>query len=101
MNLRRVPGQPKYSAKNISKPISFMYIGDAQSVFLVGDFNDWDPQAHPLTQHVDGAWRTSVHLSHGHHHYLFIVDGKSTLDPRADGIARNEQGEKVSLVAVS
>ena len=101
MNLRRAPHQPKYSAKNVHKPVSFMYIGEAQSVFLVGDFNDWDPKAHPLTQHIDGAWRTSVHLNHGHHHYIFLVDGKPTLDPRADGIARNESGEKVSMVAVS
>ena len=78
-----------------------MYIGDAEQVNLVGDFNDWDPQAHPLTQHVDGAWRINVQLNHGHHHYLFIIDGKSTLDPRATGIARNEKGEKVSLISVS
>ena len=101
MNFRRPPHQPKYSAKNSQKPIPFMYIGEAQSVSLVGDFNDWDPQAHPLSQHIDGACRTSVHLNHGHHHYLFLVDGKPTLDPRADGIARNEKGEKVSLLAVS
>ncbi len=102
MNLRRHPAHPpKYSAKNIQKPVAFMYIGDAQQVFLVGDFNDWDPQAHPLTHHVDGAWRINIPLAHGHHHYLFLVDGRPTLDPRADGIARNEKNEKVSLVAVS
>ena len=95
------PHQPKYSAKNILKPVSFMYLGDAKSVFLIGDFNDWDPEAHPLTQHVDGAWRINVCLNHGHHHYQFLVDGKPTLDPRADGIGRNEKNEKVSLVAVS
>jgi 1,4-alpha-glucan branching enzyme len=102
MNLRRhAPHAPKYSAKNVHKPVSFMYLGDAREVNLIGDFNDWDPLAHPLKQHIDGAWRIEVSLNHGHHHYLFLVDGKPTLDPRATGIARNEKGEKVSLLSVS
>jgi hypothetical protein len=29
------------------------------------------------------------------------VDGQLTLDPRAQGITRNDQGERVSLVPVS
>ena len=55
----------------------------------------------PLKRMPDGAWRTEVMLNHGHHHYLFVVDGKPTLDPRAQGVARNERNEKVSLLAVS
>ena len=47
------------------------------------------------------AWRAEIPVPHGHHHYLLIVDGKPTLDPRGHGIARNESGEKVSLLAVS
>jgi len=49
----------------------------------------------------DGAWRIDLPLTHGHHHYLFVIDGKLRLDPRAQGVARNERNEKVSLVAVS
>ena len=33
--------------------------------------------------------------------YLFIVDGKPRLDPKASGIARNSRNERVSLIAVS
>jgi len=97
------PLKPKaYSAKSIIKPVVFIcQAPDATAVFISGDFNDWDPTAHPLKQMPDGAWRTEVQLNHGHHHYLFVVDGKPMLDPRAQGIARNEKNEKVSLVAVS
>ncbi|HOY56692.1 MAG TPA: hypothetical protein PK640_00970 [Verrucomicrobiota bacterium] len=42
-----------------------------------------------------------VELRHGHHRYAFWVDGQLTLDPRAQGITRNDQGERVSLVPVS
>jgi 1,4-alpha-glucan branching enzyme len=91
-----------YSARSIIKPVPFVCLApDAQQVTIMGDFNDWHPSAHPMKRMVDGAWRLEVQLHHGHHHYLFVVDGKPVLDPRAQGIARNEQGAKVSLVAVS
>ncbi|HXG46798.1 MAG TPA: isoamylase early set domain-containing protein [Methylomirabilota bacterium] len=91
-----------YSAKNVNKPVAFICLAEsAQQVCLTGDFNDWDFQSHPMKRQVDGSWRLEVPLSHGHHHYLFVIDGKPTLDPRAQGVARNEKNEKVSLVAVS
>jgi hypothetical protein len=42
-----------------------------------------------------------VTLGHGGHHYQFLVDGKAVNDPRAQGLARNLQGEKVSMILVS
>jgi 1,4-alpha-glucan branching enzyme len=92
----------RYSAKNNRKPVVFICRPtDANDVYLVGDFNDWDPWANRMKRQVDGAWRLEVLLNHGHHQYLFLVDGKPALDPQAYGIARNEKNEKVSLVAVS
>ena len=92
----------RYSAKKMAKPVNFTCIApDAKEVFLTGDFNDWDPRAHPMTRNHDGGWLIQIQLNHGHHHYQFVVDGKAMLDPRAQGNARNHQGEKVSLIAVS
>jgi 1,4-alpha-glucan branching enzyme len=92
----------RYSAKKMAKPINFICVAPAaKHVTLVGDFNDWNPTAYPMKRQPDGAWLVQVALNHGHHHYQFLVDGKPTLDPRAQGVARNEQGEKVSLLAVS
>jgi 1,4-alpha-glucan branching enzyme len=73
----------------------------AQHVSLVGDFNQWNATAHPMKQMPDGAWLLSVELKHGHHRYAFLVDGVLTLDPRAQGITRNDRNERVSLVPVS
>jgi 1,4-alpha-glucan branching enzyme len=97
------PHRPKaYSAKNMVKPVPFTcFAPQARAVFVLGDFNDWDPSAHPMRRQPDGAWRLDLPLSHGHHHYRFLVDGKPVLDPRAHGTARDHQGEKVSLVSVS
>lgn len=91
-----------YSAKKMSKPVNFICVApQARSVALVGDFNDWDPAAFPMKRQPDGNWLIQIPLHHGHHHYQFLVDGKPTLDPKAQGIARNEQDEKVSLIAIS
>jgi 1,4-alpha-glucan branching enzyme len=92
----------RYSAKKMAKPVNFVCVApDAREVFLTGDFNDWDPSSHPMKRQVDGAWTIQVPLTHGHHHYRYIVDGKPMLDARAHGTARNHEGEKVSLLAVS
>ena len=101
-NLRQGrPGQ-RYSVKKTLKPVNFVCVApQARQVMLAGDFNDWDPEALPLKRQPDGSWTAQVTLGHGHHHYRFLVDGKPTLDPRAQGVARNEQNEKVSLIAVS
>jgi 1,4-alpha-glucan branching enzyme len=74
---------------------------EAKSVSLVGDFNQWEPASHPMKQMPDKSWLLNVELKHGHHRYAFLVDGVLTLDPRAQGITRNDKGERVSLVPVS
>ena len=73
----------------------------AQSVSLVGDFNGWNPAAHPMKRMPDGAWLLTVELKHGHHRYAFLVDGSLSLDPQAQGITRSDQGERVSVLPVS
>ena len=87
--------------KNL-RPVNFVCNAtQAQSVSLVGDFNQWDSAAHPMKQMPDRSWLLKVELKHGHHRYAFLVDGVLTLDPRAQGITRNDKGERVSLVPVS
>ncbi len=73
----------------------------AKAVSLVGDFNAWNPSANPMKQMPDRSWLLTVELKHGHHRYAFLVDGVITLDPLAQGITRNDKGERVSLVPVS
>jgi 1,4-alpha-glucan branching enzyme len=91
-----------YSARHTAKPVNFYCSApSARSVYLVGDFNGWDPSSHPMRRRVDGSWFIEVHLTHGHHRYQFLVDDAPFLDPQGAGIARNERNERVSLVAVS
>ena len=92
----------RYSARNMSKPINFFCVApEAETVSVVGDFNDWRSNLHQMERQPDGSWQLRIPLHHGHHHYHFLVDGKPVLDPRAMGVARNERNERVSLIAVS
>ncbi len=92
----------RYSVKKTIKPVNFICLAtEAKQVSLIGDFNDWHPNATPMKRHTDGAWHAQISLGAGHHHYQFMVDGKPMLDPKAQGISRNEKNEKVSLIAVS
>jgi 1,4-alpha-glucan branching enzyme len=82
--------------------VDFFYMApEAKNVALIGDFNGWQPNGHPLTRMPDGGWTIRVELPHGHHQYLFLVDGKRTLDPNAMGKVHNERDETVSLIAIS
>jgi 1,4-alpha-glucan branching enzyme len=95
-------GLTRYSAKRMLKPVNFFCSApEAQQVSVIGDFNEWRPEANPMRRQPDGGWATQVPLHHGHHLYLFLVDGQPLLDPRAQGYARNAHNERVSMIAVS
>jgi 1,4-alpha-glucan branching enzyme len=86
----------------MEKPVNFFCVAPgAQAVFLSGDFNDWRQTSHPMQRQQDGSWHLQISLNHGHHRYVFVVDGTAALDPKAMGITRNERNERVSLIAVS
>jgi len=92
----------RYGGNKVLRAINFICVAPhAHSVSLVGDFNGWNPAANLMKQTPDKAWLLNVELAHGHHRYAFLVDGVLTLDPRAQGITRNDKGERVSLVPVS
>jgi len=74
---------------------------DAKEVFLCGDFNDWDPQAHPMQRMPNGVWKLHLQLPPGEHHYWFLVDGKPRLDPAAERINNELLNHKVSLLMVA
>jgi 1,4-alpha-glucan branching enzyme len=91
-----------YSAHSNVKARNFVCTApQAKYVSVVGDFNQWNPRAHPMQQGSDGAWMGRIELRHGHHRYAFHVDGQLTLDPMAMGVTRDDQGQRVSLIAVS
>jgi hypothetical protein len=79
--------------------VRFVFVGQAKSVSLVGDFNRWGAESTPLVS-ANGVWTASIPLPNGRHEYAFIVDGaRWTLDPLAPS-SSDEFDTKSSVVTV-
>jgi len=73
----------------------------AESVAVVGDFNDWDPAASPLIHSGGGTWTVEVALPSGSHRYAFVIDGNRWLaDPTSAGRVVDDFGDGNSIVIV-
>lgn len=77
-------------------------IPEAGAVSLVGDFNDWNELATPMTPVAgDGVWSVTVPLAPGRYRYSFLVDGMTWLaDPAAPRGLEDDFGRPNSVVTV-
>jgi hypothetical protein len=99
-----VPVIPAAAISGESAPVPTQFVldrADARSVSLVGDFNDWQGGALPLTRLESGLWTVSVPLAPGRHVYAFLVDGTLVVaDPRAPKAGDADYGREGSVVMV-
>jgi hypothetical protein len=74
----------------------------ASTVAVVGDFNHWNLNAHPLAPaNARGVWSTSVELPPGRHEYVFVIDGtRWVADPGATSRIADEFGGESSTITV-
>ncbi len=48
----------------------------AESVHLVGDFNDWDEQSTPMKKQKDGSFKVTLNLKTGREYqFRYLVNG--------------------------
>jgi 1,4-alpha-glucan branching enzyme len=75
---------------------------EAQSVCLMGDFNGWAPDAHPLKPQKNGDFAVTVELEKGRsYRFRYIIDGwKYENDWAADRYEPNPYGGEDSVVDV-
>jgi 1,4-alpha-glucan branching enzyme len=74
---------------------------EAKKVFVAGSFNQWKPEATPLTSKGNGKWVGDVEVKPGRHEYLFVVDGQWIPDPKAPESVQNPFGGRNSVFVVS
>lgn len=68
---------------------------------LLGDFNQWNGEAHPMTRNDDGSWSTTVTLTPGAYRFRYFANGENWAnDDAADAYVPNEYGSENSLVQV-
>ena len=72
--------KPKQKASAIQKikrkKVSFSIEAPfAEKVILMGDFNSWNPKAHPMKNDGNGIWTRTVVMPPGKYEYKFLIDG--------------------------
>jgi Glycogen recognition site of AMP-activated protein kinase len=99
-----VPAVPASAVSGETAPVATQFVldrADAQSVSLVGEFNEWQGGVTPLTRMDSGLWTVSVPLTPGRHVYAFLVDGTLLVaDPRAPQAGDVDYGREGSVVMV-
>lgn len=81
----------KTNGKSRYRQVTFRYFGDADSVSVVSGFTMAKPRA--LKKRGD-HWEVTLGIAPGTYKFLYIVDGKQTLDPYAE----EDDGRSVLVV---
>ena len=72
----------------------------AQEVYLVGDFNDWNGEGYKMRRFKDGVFKKKVTLKAGQYQYRFVVDGDWWTDPANPNRQPNAFGSENSVLEV-
>jgi len=80
--------------------VRFVFVGQAKTVSVVGDFNQWGAEPTPLVATSNGAWTASVPLASGRHEYAFIVDGTRWVPDPLAPVSSDDFDTKSSIVTV-
>jgi 1,4-alpha-glucan branching enzyme len=76
--------------------------GSAHPVSVVGDFNGWDPFAHPLKKRSNGTMSATVELAPGQAlRFKYLADGGHWFcDPDSECVAHSDSDTVDSLLVV-
>lgn len=73
----------------------------AKKAHLVGDFNDWDKQSHPMRKLKKGDFSLTISLDPGKYRFRYWLDGERwENDWEADAYLPNSFGSEDSVVEV-
>ena len=73
---------------------------EAEKISLCGEFNNWNPKAHPMKKRKDGRWSITISLKTGNaYRYKYLLDGKHwENDWNAERYMSNCYGTEDSLI---
>jgi len=73
-----------------------LHAPEKKSVSVIGDFNNWSPDALPMTSDDEGTWTAVLELKPGTYHYQYLIDGEMALaDPYArDVLWQDGEGQE-------
>jgi hypothetical protein len=72
----------------------------ARSAAVLGEFNDWRPEAHPMERRADGAFHLTLSLPAGRRYrFRYLFDGESWAnDEGADSYVLNQFGSEDAVL---
>jgi 1,4-alpha-glucan branching enzyme len=75
---------------------------EAESVCVMGEFNNWSPDANPMTRRTNGDFSVSLDLEKGRsYRFRYLIDGwKYENDWKADRYESNPYGGEDSVIEV-
>ncbi|MGD0820341.1 MAG: isoamylase early set domain-containing protein [Desulfomonilia bacterium] len=76
--------------------------GSAGSVYIVGEFNGWDANSHPMKLQKDGSFNLSINLEKGREYqYRYLLNGSTwENDDCADKYVKSPYGNSENSVVV-
>jgi len=102
-----VAPRPPLALSSDTSVIKFVLVAPhASNVAVVGDFNNWDAKATPMTRtKTGGTWSVAIQLPPGRHVYAFVVNGANgstqwVADPTAPLAPEDGLGAPNSVVLV-
>ncbi len=91
----------KIGSKHTKKIQFILEAVDAKKVSLVGEFNDWNPDADPMQIDESGKWTKTKMLLPGRLEYKFWVDGQWIQDPENLRVCPNCFGTQNNIVNIN
>ena len=90
-----------YKVNLQTKKTSFkLKLPEAQRVSLVGDFNEWNPEATSMKKDKNGMWKAELDLKPGEYQFKYFVDDHYWMnDDKATKVA-NAFGTDNSLARI-
>jgi 1,4-alpha-glucan branching enzyme len=76
--------------------------GQADTAAVCGEFNDWNPTAHPMKRRKDGTFSVTLSLPAGQQYrFRYLLDGTQwTNDAHADAYVVNPFGSEDGVLKV-
>ena len=94
--------QKENTGKIVRQRITFfLEAPEADAVFLMGDFNQWNEKKHPMKKNADGVWEKIIMVPAGSYEYLFLVDGQWRNDPANSQVRANSFGSLNNVLEVA
>ncbi len=75
---------------------------EADTAAVLGEWNTWSPENHPMKKRKDGSWSVTVSLDAGQdYRFRYLLDGERwTNDETPDRLVANRFGSEDCVVAL-